>query len=77
MSDPNEIAALQAAVRGAVSTTDALAGLRERIEALDPHADIGAEMLDEIGRVAAAHALASAALRGLVDTMKRRRADAP
>jgi hypothetical protein len=73
MTDPNEIAALKASFRGAVATADALHAIRDRIEALDVHADIPAEELDELTRLSAAHALASAALRGLVVTMVARR----
>lgn len=73
MTDPNEIAALKASFRGAVATADALHAIRDRIEALDVHADIPAEELDELSRLSAAHALASAALRGLVVTMVARR----
>ena len=73
MSDPSEIAALKASFRGAVATAQALAGLGERIENIDPHADIGAADLEELQRVTAAHAIASAALRGLVNTMIARR----
>lgn len=73
MTDPNEIAALKASFRGAVATADALHAIRDRIEALDVHADISAEELDELSRLSAAHALASAALRGLVVTMVARR----
>ena len=73
MADPNEIAALKASFRGAVATAQALAGLGERIENIDPHADIGAADLEELQRVTAAHAIASAALRGLVNTMIARR----
>jgi hypothetical protein len=73
MSDPNEIAALKASLRGALATADALAALRDRIEAIDGHGDVGAEDLEELSRVTAAHAIASAALRGLVNTMRSRR----
>ena len=73
MTDPNEIAALKASYKGARGTADALASLGERIEALDPHADIAAADLDELARVTAAHAIASAALRGFVNTMLARR----
>ena len=73
MTDPNEIAALQASFRGALRTADALAGLAARIEALGPHGDIAASDLDELSRVTAAHAIASTALRGLVNTMVTRR----
>jgi hypothetical protein len=73
MTDPNEIAALKAAFRGALQTAESLGGLRERIEALDPHADLAAADLEDLARVTAPHAIASAALRGLVNTMLARR----
>ena len=73
MTDPNEISALKASFRGAVATADALHAIRDRIEALDVHAEISAADLDELSRVSTAHALASAALRGLVVTMLTRR----
>jgi hypothetical protein len=73
MPDPNEIAALKASFRGAVATAEPLAALGDRIEALDPRSEILPADLDDLARVAAAHAIASAALRGLVETMKRRR----
>lgn len=74
MPDPNEIAALKASLRGALSTAAALQTVLPKVEALDPAADIAAADLDELARVTAAHALASTALRGLVETMLRRRA---
>lgn len=73
MTDPNEIAALKASFRGALSTAEGLSALAARIEGLDPHADIPADDLEELSRVTAAHAMASAALRGLVNTMLARR----
>jgi hypothetical protein len=73
MADPNEIAALQASLRGALATADALQALKERIAALDTHAEIPASDLEELARVSTAHAVASAALRGLVHTMRERR----
>ena len=73
MADSNEVAALQASFRGALATAAALHALKERIEALDTHADIPASDLDELARVSTAHAVASAALRGLVGTMRERR----
>jgi len=73
MSDSSEIAALKASFRGAVRSAETLAALAPRIEALDPHADLPAEELDELSRITAAHAVASAALRGLVNTMMARR----
>ena len=73
MADPNEIAALKASFRGALSTTAALQALQPKVEAIDPTADVGAADLEELARVTAAHAVAAAALRGLVETMIRRR----
>ena len=73
MTDPNEIAALKASFRGALSTADALGGLRERVESLDPGVDIASADLEELARVASGHAIASAALRGLIVTMLARR----
>jgi hypothetical protein len=73
MPDPNEIAALKSSFRGAIATAASLDALRERVEALDPSAEIAAGDLDELSRVTAAHAVASAALRGLVNTMLTRR----
>ena len=73
MSDSSEIAALKASFRGALHSAEALAVLAPRIEALDAHADLPAEELEELSRITAAHAIASAALRGLVNTMMARR----
>lgn len=73
MSDPNEIRALKASLRGAVDAAAALAALQPGIEALDEHGDIAADDLEELARITAAHAVASAALRGLVGTMQTRR----
>jgi hypothetical protein len=73
MTDPNEISALKASFRGAVATADTLHAIRDRIEALDVHSDVSSADLEELSRLTAAHALASAALRGLVVTMVNRR----
>ena len=73
MTDQNELAALKASVRGAVATADALAALASRVDALQPGVEISPEDLDTLSRVTAAHAIASAALRGLVNTMLTRR----
>jgi len=73
MTDSNEIAALQASFRGALGAADALGALRERVESLDPRVDVVPSDLEEFARVAAAHAIASAALRGLIVTMLARR----
>lgn len=73
MADPNEIEALKAAFRGAISSAESLAALRERIEGLDSHGDVSETDLAEIARVTLAHAISSAALRGLVESMRARR----
>jgi hypothetical protein len=73
MTDPNEIAALKASFRGALSTAESLAALNGRIESLDPNGEVSAADLEDLARVTAAHATASAALRGLVETMRSRR----
>ncbi len=73
MTDPNEISALQASFRGALSTAESLAALKDRIESLEPGAEVSATDLEDLARVTAAHAVASAALRGLVNTMRARR----
>ena len=73
MADVNEIRALQASFRGAVSTAVSLQGLQPRLESLDPAIEIGPELLEELARLSAAHSVAAAALRGLVETMIARR----
>ena len=73
MVDPSEIAALKASFRGALRTAEGLNELAARIEALDAHTEIPAADLEELSRVTAAHAIASGALRGLVNTMLARR----
>jgi hypothetical protein len=74
MTNSNEIAALVAAYRGAVSTTDALGADAERMSDLNGATDIDPALLEELSRLTAAHAIAAAALRGLVESMQRRRA---
>jgi hypothetical protein len=73
MVDPNEIAALKASFRGALSTAAALQALQQKVEGLDASADVSPADLEDLARVTAAHAIASAALRGLVVTMMMRR----
>jgi hypothetical protein len=76
MADPNEIQALKASMRGALSTADSLRVLQAKVEALDVHAGVAADDLEELGRVTLAHAVAAQALRGLVETMRARHANA-
>ena len=73
MADSNEIEALKAAFRGALSTTAALEALTSRLAALGPGHDIGADDLDELARVTLAHAVSAQALRGLVESIRARR----
>lgn len=73
MADPNEIGALKAAFRGALSTAEGLEALTDKVAALNPHHDITVEDLEVLARVTLAHAVASQALRGLVDSMRARR----
>jgi len=74
MTDPNEIRALKASLRGALDTAAALAALQAKVDALDEHGDIAAEDLEELSLVTSGHAVASTALRGFVSTMQTRRA---
>jgi hypothetical protein len=73
MSDPNELEALKASMRGVHRSAEALAGMSDRVEALDPQSDISDTDLDDLQRLSSAHAVAAQALRGLVYTMLKRR----
>ncbi len=73
MADPNEIGALKASFRGALSTAAALQSLQPKIDSLDASGEIEEEVLEELARVTAAHSVASAAVRGFVETMIARR----
>ena len=73
MADSNEIDALKAAFRGALSTAATLEAFAGKITALDRDHDIGAADLEELARVTLAHAVSSQALRGLVESMRARR----
>ena len=73
MSDVNEIRALKASLRGAIDTAQALNAVQPKVDALDDHGEPTAELLEELARVSTAHAVASNALRGLIDTMLKRR----
>jgi hypothetical protein len=70
MTERNAIEALKASYRGALSTADALAALREKVLAIDPGAELSRQDLEELGRVALAHAVAAQALRGLVEVLR-------
>lgn len=73
MTDLNEMRALQASLRGALDTAAALEALKEKTLALDASGGIADEDLTVLERVTLAHAVASQALRGLVESMRARR----
>ncbi len=73
MSDVNEIRALKASLRGAIDTAQSLTAIQQKVDALDDQGEPGAELLDELARLTSAHAVASAAVRGLVEAMMKRR----
>ena len=73
MTDPNEIRALKASLRGALDTAAALAALQAKVEGLDDRGDIAPEELDALAAAAAGSAVAGAALRGLIGAMQTRR----
>ena len=73
MGDPNEIAALKASMRGVLASLQDLRPLAERVEALDPHAEVSDADLDDLQRLSGSHAVAAQALRGFVETMLKRR----
>jgi hypothetical protein len=73
MTDRNELRALQAALRGAMATSEALAAVRDRVDAADPDGEISIEDLEDLARVTLAHAVSSQALRGLIESMRSRR----
>jgi hypothetical protein len=73
MPDPNEIRALKASFQGAIDSAQALEAIKAKVLALDSGADVSHEDLEELGRITLAHAVASQALRGLVESMRARR----
>jgi hypothetical protein len=73
MPDVTEIEALKASVRGARGAADALAPVATKVEGTDPLGDIAGADLDDLQRLSLANAIAAQALRGLVETMLKRR----
>jgi hypothetical protein len=73
MADLTEIAALKASVRGAVRAAESLQAIATRVEDIDPHGDISGGDLDDLQRLSLANAVAAQALRGLVESMLKRR----
>ena len=73
MADLTEIEALKASLRGAHRAAEALAEVTNRTEAADPRNDVPEADLDELQRLSLANAVAAQALRGLVESMLKRR----
>ena len=73
MTDPNEIRALKASLRGVLDSAASLAALQAKVEALDDRGDIPVEDLETLAAAASGNAVAAAALRGLIGTMQTRR----
>ena len=73
MADVTEIEALKASMRGVRGSADALAPVAVKVEATDPHGDISEADLDDLQRLTLTNAIAAQALRGLVETMLKRR----
>jgi len=73
MPDVTEIEALKASLRGARAAADALAAVAESVEHTGPHADVADGDLDDLQRLTLANAVAAQALRGLVESMLKRR----
>lgn len=73
MPDLTEIEALKASLRGARRAADALTDVAARADAADPRSDIGDNDLEDLQRLSLANAVAAQALRGLVESMLKRR----
>ena len=73
MVDLTEIEALKASLRGARRASDALTDVATRVDMADSHQDVPEKDLDELQRLTLANAVAAQALRGLVETMLKRR----
>jgi hypothetical protein len=73
MADVTEIAALKASLRGARSAAGALGEVGGRLDAVPAGSDVSDADLDELQRLTLANAVAAQALRGLVESMLKRR----
>jgi hypothetical protein len=73
MVDLTEIEALKASLRGARRAADALTDVAMRVDMADSHSDVSESDLDELRRLTLASAVAAQALRGLVESMLKRR----
>lgn len=73
MADLTEIEALKASLRGARRAAEALSEVAARTDAADSRSDVPDADLDELHRLSLANAVAAQALRGLVESMLKRR----
>jgi hypothetical protein len=73
MADLTEIEALKASLRGVRRASDALTDVATRVDMADPRSDVADADLDELRRLTLANAIAAQALRGLVESMLKRR----
>jgi hypothetical protein len=74
MADMTEIEALKASLRGARNAVAALAEVARRVDAVDPHqSDVSESDLELLQSLTLANAIAAQALRGLVESMLKRR----
>jgi hypothetical protein len=73
MPDLTEIEALRASLRGAHTAAAALGDVAARIERIDAHGDVGDTDLEDLQRLTLSNAIAAQALRGLVESMLKRR----
>jgi len=76
MTDVTEIEALKASLRGARDAADALSAIAAKVDATDSHTDVSGPDLDDLQRLTLANAIGAQALRGLVESMLRRRGKA-
>src|SRR3954451_23966781 len=73
MVDLTEIEALKASLRGARGAAAALADVAARVEGTEARSDVAESDLDDLQRLTLANAIAAQALRGLVESMLKRR----
>jgi hypothetical protein len=73
MADVTELEALKASLRGARATSDALSAIAAKVDATDSHTEVSGADLDDLQRLTLANAIGAQALRGLVETMLKRR----
>jgi hypothetical protein len=73
MADLTEIAALRASLRGARNASAALGDVAARVESVDANAGVADADLADLERLTLANAIAAQALRGLVQSILKRR----